>query len=413
MATNLADLVSTVVDRNALDLGKLSRFLWEHPELALKEVEAHKLLTDFLENRGFSVQRHYHLETAFKAEFHGLGGPNGPCVALLCEYDALPDIGHACGHNLIAEASVGAALAVQEAMKTLKSFRGKLVILGTPAEESFGGKELLIRKGALQGVDAAIMSHPGLGDALMPEFSATQQLVVRFRGKAAHAAASPWEGLNALDAAVASYTNIGLLRQQLRANSRIHGVITEGGKYANIVPEETELRYSVRALSTEDLIETLRKAEACIKGAGEATGCTVSIEKGIAYMHVIHNHVIAKTYQKQGHSLDVSFLDDVQPLPPTGAGTDCGNVSHRVPTLHAMFGIAPPNDHRPRGGNHTRDFAALANSEESQPATLKTAKILALTALDLLMDAELLRTAKEEFAALRLPQEMELQMVLS
>ncbi|XP_075556709.1 peptidase M20 domain-containing protein 2-like [Dermacentor variabilis] len=179
MARNLKELVHNVVEAKSQDLWELSRFVWEHPELALNEVQCHDWLTDFLEQRGFSVTRHYLLDTAFKAEFEAPGGTQGPCVALLCEYDALADIGHACGHNLIAEASIGAALAVSEAMKNHEDIRGKVVVLGTPAEESRCGKGLLIRKGALQGVDAALMAHPSPSDVLVIGFAATQQPIFR------------------------------------------------------------------------------------------------------------------------------------------------------------------------------------------------------------------------------------------
>ncbi|XP_077523021.1 xaa-Arg dipeptidase-like [Amblyomma americanum] len=334
------------------------------------------------------------------------------CVALLCEFDALPDIGHACGHNLIAEASIGAALAVQEAMKTHSDVHGKLIVLGTPAEESLGGKELLLSRGALHGIDAALMSHPSPADALRPPFAASQQLVIRFRGRSPHAAASSWDGLNALDAAVASYINISLLRQQCKPSWRINGVIAQGGKYANVIPEETVLHYIVRTETSAELLQLRGRVEACFRAAASATGCTVAIEEVVPYMHVIHKSAIAGAYRKHGHALGVSFAEDfVQKLQFSGASTDCGNVSHRVPTLHAVFSIGQRKQ-RSRAAcaaNHTRDFAVLANAATSQPPTLRAAKILALTVLDLLTDAQLMREAREEFRALRLPSNAELQ----
>ncbi|XP_077536400.1 peptidase M20 domain-containing protein 2-like [Haemaphysalis longicornis] len=413
MASDLKDVVHEVMELNSAELAELSCFLWSHPELALQEMKAHELLTAFLERRGFTVERRYLLDTAFRAEFRAPGGSDGPCIALMCEYDALPDIGHGCGHNLIAEASIGAALAVKEAMTKYKNLRGKVIVLGTPAEESFCGKELLIQKGALNGIDAAIMSHPSPKDVLLVGFSASKQLAVRFKGKTAHAGASPWEGLNALDAAVAAYNNIGLLRQQMKPSSRIHGVITEGGKYPNIIPEATEMRFFVRSPSTEELIEALGKVEACFHGAAEATGCTVTIETMGTYMHVIHNATIAKTYRKHAHSLGVSFVDDfVQNMPPAGASTDCGNVSHRIPTVHPMFGLG--DTAAARGPmNHTREFTDWAGAAESQAPTLRAAKIMALTILDLFTDPEILRQAKEEFSALSIPPEEELRTLVS
>ncbi|XP_050052250.2 xaa-Arg dipeptidase-like, partial [Dermacentor andersoni] len=388
---------------------KLSRFIWAHPELAFNEVQCHDWLTNFLERRGFSVKRRYLLDTAFKVEFEAPGGAEGPCVALLCEYDALPDIGHACGHNLIAEASVGAALALSEAMKTHKDIGGKVVVLGTPAEESNCGKELLIRKGALEGVDAVLMAHPAPDDALAIGSAATQQLSLRFKGKTAHAGAWPWEGVSALDAAVASYVNISLLRLQLKPTTRIHGVITEGGKCPNVIPEETEMCFTVRAPSAEELAQLLRKVEPCFRAAADATGCSLDLEKKLPYMDLVHNAAIAETYRKHAHAFGVSFLDDVKNLPPSGGATDCGNVSYRVPAIHPMFAVPTAKG----SGNHTRGFATVANAADSQPPTLRVAKVLALTALDLLTDAELLREAKREFAALQLPSEEELRSALS
>lgn len=393
-AADLQEAVYRAVDENAADLHSVSRFLWENPELALQEVKGHQWLTDFLEARDFKVTRHFLLDTAFKAEYVAPGGSNGPTVAFLAEYDALPDVGHACGHNLIAENAIGAAIAVQEAMKAFKSIRGKVVVLGTPAEESCGGKQLLVEKGALEGIDAAVMCHPGRRDVLRLAFTATQQMVIRFKGKAAHAAASPWEGLNALDAAVASYLNISLLRQQVKPTSKIQGIIVHGGTYPNIIPEESELKYHVRVPTTDELVDVVRRVENCFHGAAQATGCTVEIERGIVYKHVIQNAAIARTYRKHAQALGFEFQDaDMAEQPPTGASTDCGNVSHCIPTAHPVYSLGSG------ARNHTRGFAKDANSEAAQEPTLRVSKALALTALDLLTDPQLLDEARKEFTA--------------
>ncbi|KAH6926417.1 hypothetical protein HPB50_018148 [Hyalomma asiaticum] len=406
MAPDLKEFVHDVVEGNSRDLWELSRFVWEHPELGFKEVQCHDWLTDFLERRGFNVTRRYLLDTAFKAEFDAPGGTEGPCVALLCEFDALPDIGHACGHNLIAEASVGAALAVVEAMKNHRDIRGKVIVLGTPAEENHCGKELMIRKGALTGVDAALMAHPSPDDVVAIGFAATQKLFVRFRGKAAHAGSTPWEGLNALDAAVSAYVNVSLLRQQLKPTSRIHGVITDGGRSPNVIPETTEMCFTVRAPSAAELVDLRRKVEACLRAGAEATGCSMELERRTSYMNVLHNVAIAETYRKHGHAFGISYRDDVvKNLPPLGGATDCGNVSYRLPAIHPLFSLQVGKG----SANHTRGFAAVANAAHSQPPTLLVAKVLALTALDLLRDAELLREAKREFASQHLPPEEELR----
>ncbi|KAL1414889.1 hypothetical protein MTO96_007146 [Rhipicephalus appendiculatus] len=286
----------------------------------------------------------------------------------------------------------------------------QLVVLGTPAEEAGCGKELLIRKGALEGVDAALMAHPCPSDMLKVDYSAAQQLKLHFKGKAAHAGATPWEGVNALDAAVAAYTNVSLLRQHLKPNTKIHGVITEGGKFPNVIPEDTEMVFTIRAPNAQGLIELRPRAEACFRAAADATGCSLDIERKPAYMNVVQNSVIAETYRKHAHAFGVSFVDDVvKDTPTSGGGTDCGNVSYRVPTIHPLFGLRAHEGSM----NHTRGFTTVANAADSQPPTLRVAKILALTVLDLLRDADLLREAKREFTARKLPSEEELRTALS
>ncbi|KAK8777679.1 hypothetical protein V5799_028981 [Amblyomma americanum] len=370
---DLTALVDSVVESHAEELWKLSRFLWEHPELALQEVKAHDALCEFLEQRGFEVRRNYVLDTAFRAEFVAPGGADGPTVALMAEYDALPGIGHACGHNLIAEASVGAALAAKEAMKRSPAARGKLIVLGTPAEESFGGKELL--------------------DTLRLAVNAMQQMTVHFEGRATHAAASPWEGVNAMDAAVASYVNVSLLRQQLKPESRIHGIITESGSYPNVIPCSTKVAYGVRAQTIDELNELVSKVEGCFAAAAQATGCTMTVEKSNAYKDGIHNLALVKAYRRHGQALGVEFTDaDLSSMEPCGASTDVGNVSYEVPTIHPMFGI------RTDGMIHTPAFAEASNSAEAQAPTLRAANTLALTALDLFTDPALVSQAKAEFA---------------
>lgn len=244
----------------------------------------------------------------------------------------------------------------------------------------------------------------------MIDYAATQELVVCFKGKAAHAGSTPWQGLSALDAAVSAYVNVSLLRQQLKPTARIHGIITEGGKYPNMIPDNTKMCFSIRAPSTEELVELRPKAEACFRAAADATGCTLDIERRTPYMNVAHNTTIAETYRKHAHAFGVSFLDDVvKNLPPSGGATDCGNVSCRVPAIHPLFAVKTPEG----SANHTQGFAAVANAADSQAPTLRVAKVLALTALDLFTDAELLREAKREFSALQLPSEEELQSALS
>ncbi|KAG0434869.1 hypothetical protein HPB47_018817 [Ixodes persulcatus] len=268
-----------------------------------------------------------------------------------------------------------------------------VLVLGTPAEENCGGKEMLLQKGAFKDVDVALMAHPGRRDALKMGFTASQHLSVKFRGRTAHAAASPWEGLNALDAAVTSYMNISVLRQQMKPAWRVHGVMLQAGKYPNLIPEESELKYHIRAPSTEELDVILSKVEACFRGAAEATGCSVDIIRGMKYKHMLHNDTIVSVYQRHGEALGISFEgEDPRAVIGTGASTDAANVSHAVPTAHPVYAL------RATARNHTREFSRAAGDRDAQEPTLKVARALALTALDFLKDPELLRKAKEEFA---------------
>ncbi|KAK8777680.1 hypothetical protein V5799_028982 [Amblyomma americanum] len=311
----------------------------------------------------------------------------------MAEYDALPDVGHACGHNLIAEASLGAAVAAMEAMKTTAAAKGKLVVLGTPAEESHGGKELLLQKGAFTDVDVAVMVHPIHQDSLRAGFNASQKITVRYRGKAAHAGACPWEGVNALDAAVASYVNVSLFRQQMKPACRVHGIFTESGKYSSVIADTSAILYHVRGETLDDLSELVTRLEGCFSAAAQATGCTMTTERSLIYKDVIHNMALTKTYRKHGIAFGVEFTDDdLSFIEPCGASTDAGNVSYEVPTIHPMYRILAS------GKNHTPAFAQASNSSEAQPPTLRVAKMLALTALDLFTDPALVSQAKAELA---------------
>lgn len=391
-ASEVARLVYGVVESRAAELYNLSRFLCENPELALKEIKAHDKLCEFLEDKGFTVKRQYLLETAFRAEFDAPGGTDGPTIVIMAEYDALPEIGHGCGHNLIAESSVGAALAVMEAMKSNSAIRGKLVVMGTPAEEDHGGKEMLLRKGAFSDADVAMMAHPVDQDSLRIAVSAAQQITVHFKGKGTHAAACPWDGVNALDAAVAAYVNVSLLRQQIKPTCRIHGLILDAGTYPNIIPETSKLVYHIRGETSQDMEDLVSRVEGCFAAAAQATGCTMIMEKRLPYKNLIHNVGLTKTYREHGRALGVKFTDDdMSHMEPCGASTDAGNVSHELPTMHPVFAI-PAKDK-----NHTLGFAEGANAPEAQAPTLRVAKMLALTALDLFTNPGLLSEVKREF----------------
>ncbi|CAN8018984.1 unnamed protein product, partial [Ixodes persulcatus] len=218
-----ASIVKDTINGKADLLNKLGQYLWDNPELRFEETKAHDYITQYLESEGFKVQRHYILPTAFRAEFGG-NTEQGPTVVIMCEYDALPDLGHACGHNLIAECSVAAGIAVKEVLQQDSSLHGNVVVLGTPAEEGGQGKVYLLEKGAFDGADVAVMAHPATVNVACPTTTALARISVKYEGATAHAAAAPWNGINALDAAVGAYVNVSLLRQQMKPEWRATGI---------------------------------------------------------------------------------------------------------------------------------------------------------------------------------------------
>jgi amidohydrolase len=382
--------VCSTIDSLRSDLLRISRTIHAQPELAFEEHEAAALLCSTLKGAGLRVAPGaYGLETAFESEF-GKDTPRGACVALLAEYDALPGIGHACGHNLIATAAVGAGLALAALGSRLP---GHVRLLGTPAEERGGGKELMAQRGAFDGVDAALMVHPaGVDLATMPCI-AVADLTVRYRGVAAHASAMPDRGVNALDALVLGYQSIAALRQHIRPTERIHGIITKGGSAPNIVPEEAEGRFYVRARNAEELLPLKRRVEGCFQAGASATGAKLElIWHAPDYLELRTNWPLADAYQSNAESLGRRFFP-FDKLPPGVQGsTDMGNVSQRVPSIHPMIAAAPPHC-----TIHNAEFATWAASEMGDAAALDGAKALAMTALDFLCDEALRKRVREAF----------------
>src|SRR5262245_30203928 len=387
---SLKGAVRDAVDARRGELVGISRAIHDRPELAFEEHEAASRLVAALRGAGIEVEAGPHgLPTAFAAEF----GPGGaPCVALLAEYDALPGIGHACGHNLIATAAIGAGLALASLGARLP---GRVRVLGTPAEEHGCGKEILARRGAFEGVDAALMIHPaGVNLVTMPCI-AMAELEVVFRGQAAHAAALPERGVNALDAMMLAYQGIAALRQHIRATERVHGIVTDGGQAPNVVPERTAGRFYVRAADFEDLAPLQARVEACVRAGPLATGCAREIDCGRAdYRAIPANEPPATAFQRNAESLGREFFP-VEKLPPGIQGsTDLGNVSYRLPAIHPMLAAAPLHV-----TIHNPEFAKWAASELGDAAALDGAKALAMTALDFFCDGELRRRVREAFAA--------------
>ncbi|XP_060093028.1 xaa-Arg dipeptidase-like [Heteronotia binoei] len=397
-------------------LGELSRAIWSRPELAYEEHQAHGALTRFFAGRpAWSVQPRYKLETAFRADWawapHGEEEDEGPGRAaeppaallrlgFLCEYDALPGIGHACGHNLIAEVGAAAALGLKGALESLAARRPdgtlrapavQVTVLGTPAEEGGGGKVKLIEAGAFENLDVVFMAHPFQEDAPYKPALANHHITVKYYGKTSHAAAYPWEGVNALDAAVLAYNNVSVLRQQMKPAWRVHGVIKQGGERANIIPSYTELAFFVRTPLLKDLPVLVDKAESCFRAAALATDCKIEFEsKCPDYYSVLPNKSLQQTYMENGKSLGMEFSEKTT-LSNLSGSTDFGNVSHVVPGIHAYFYIGS------NALNHTEQFTEAAGSKVAQQYTLRTAKVLAMTAIDVIFKPGLLEQVREDF----------------
>ncbi len=357
--------------REALE--ELSRWMYEHPELAYEEHETSARMAAALEAGGFTVERPaYGLDTAFRADV----GSSGPRVVICAEMDALPEVGHACGHNIIATAGIGAGLALAPLADELGI---RVTVLGTPAEEHFGGKVDLIDAGAFEDCAASMMIHPTPEDLVDPRALAIYHIDVEFRGKAAHASASPDQGNNALDAAVLAYTNVGLLRQQILDNDRIHGIITHGGAAPNIIPDYTRMSWYVRAATDERLEVLYEKVTACFAAAADATGCTYElIPSGHKYKDIKSNPVMTKLYADNSEALGRTMPWYADTESKTSGSTDMGNVSYEVPSIHPMLGI----DCAP-AVNHQREFAAATLTPKGMETIRDGALAMAWTTIDL------------------------------
>jgi len=378
------------VDRRADLLLDTSHRIHEHPELGYEEVFAHDLLTTVLTDEGLAVEPHaYGLDTAFAAR----AGTRGPTIAVCCEYDALPGMGHACGHNIIAAAGLGAGLA---AAALADQLGGRVVVLGTPAEEGGGGKVQMIDRGAFADVDAAIMVHPAGGDLTAMNVIAIQQIIVTYHGQAAHAAAFPYKGRNALDAAVLGYMNIAALRQHIRPEERLHGIFTEAGDKPNIVPSRATTHWYVRAGTRRRLEPLKERVFACLQAGADAAGCTMEFEwQEPVYADMRDNAAIVDLYAVNAGQLGRPPSRPDNNFSVVGS-TDMGNVSYEVPSIHPMIKVSPAHV-----SIHTPEFAGYARGPDGDAAVLDGAKSLAMTIADLWLRPDALEAATTEFRAIR------------
>ena len=385
--SNLKEQACAYVDTIADQLLSVSRDIYEHPELKFEEFRASKLLAEKLQDAGFATKLGVAgLETAIHADHPSVS--DGPTVAIISEYDALPGIGHACGHNLIAAAGLGAALAVGAVKGDLP---GKLIFFGTPGEEGGGGKVIMVNAGLFADVDAAMMFHPSSRTVVDRKSLAITEVMIEFTGKAAHAAGSPEKGINALDAVIQTFNGINAMRQHIKDGARIHGIITDGGAKPNIVPEHAAANFYVRALENDYRDELLEKLRACAQGAALATGASLDFKiVGHSYKAMKPNRAIGDAFVK-----NLTELGEPLNPPPPDAGmgsTDMGDVSQVVPSIHAYIEICDENV-----AGHSREFAQASISKRGLDVMLIAAKALAMTTIDIFTNPELAKRMWEEF----------------
>ena len=395
----LSETTAKAIEEARAELVEVALDIHAHPELNYQEKHAAELLSGMLERHGFQVERGVGgVETAFTATLPG-GAGDGPTVAVLAEYDALPEIGHGCGHNLIAMAAIGAGLGLKA---NLDKLPGRVMVIGTPAEEGGGGKIRMLDAGVFEGVDAILSSHPSSNRTVIPtdipmgESWSLAMVGYRyiFHGKAAHAAAAPHEGINALNGVIHLFTGIDALRQHLKEDVRIHGIITDGGKAPNVVPEFAAANFMLRCRDRDYLSEVVvGKVRQAAEGAAAMTGCRLEVEEYYPfYENVRPNAVIA------GLLLDNAALAGLkldEPLPGrqgSAASTDFGNVSQAMPAYELRYAVSEQPV-----PSHSREMAETVTSEHALSAAINVAKTLALTACDLLLDPTLLPAARAEF----------------
>jgi amidohydrolase len=367
------------LDRDRDALVDLSHRIHAHPELGYEEVRASGWLCEYLDSAGFDVEPGAcDIPTAFVAR-----KGSGPLhIGICAEYDCLPGIGHACGHNIIAAISAGAGAALAEVADDAGV---TVTVLGTPAEEGGGGKIVMLERGAFDGIHAAMMVHPAPFDLVELPIIAVAHFDVHYTGKEAHASAFPELGINAADAITVAQTAIGLLRQHIRPSDRIHGIVTKGGEAPNIVPAHTSAKYYVRARTLAELDDLRPKVDHCLEAGALATGCTMEIAENMPpYAEMHHDPDLAQLYRKNAEAVGRSFAD----LGPLGEGaaasTDMGNVSLQIASIHPAIGI----DSFP-AVNHQPEFAAHCVTPSADKALYDGALAMAWTAIDAAADQRL------------------------
>lgn len=372
------------VDRRDQELREIALKIHANPELGYQEYKAVKWLTEPLEKAGFCIEKGVAgLDTAFIATWKG--SSEGPTIALLAEYDALPGLGHACGHNIIGTASVGAALALKDACPHLT---GTVKVIGCPAEEGLGGKVIMCERGVFDDVDAAMMCHPKNSTMVLRGGLARVAATFKFYGKEAHAASHPEMGISALDALINSFIAINSLREYFTDDVRIHGIITKGGEAPNIVPGYCEAQFLIRCATRKELEQVKQKVYAAVEHSALAVGARAEIEEALVYAERNNNVTMANMFKKNLEALGIEVNE-----PPKSGGmgsSDIGNVGQITPTIHPYIKIG-------EAMNHTKEFNEETKSEGGMRGLNQAAKALAMTTYDLLTDREAFRQVREEF----------------
>ena len=368
------------------DLKELNEYIYNNPELGRKEFKACEAHKNILKKYGFKVTDNYiGIETAYLAEYSS--EKNGPKIAYLAEYDALPEIGHGCGHNALGTASVGAGILLKD---FVDKFGGTVFVYGTPAEETFGAKVDMAEAGCFDNIDAAMLSHPtGKSHERSGTSQAMEALQFTFKGKTAHAAGDPYNGINALDGVIQFFNSVNALRQQTKDSARIHGIISKGGEAANIIPDLAVANFYVRESTTKEMVKLSERVKNCAKGAALATGTELEIENyEYTFKHLVTNETLSDIYVK---NLNLQGIENIPMSEPSGS-SDCGDVSHHCPTIHSYFPIS-----KCELTGHSIDFAKASISEEAYKGMKEAVLALAMTGKDILSDKELLKKIKDEF----------------
>ena len=368
------------------DLKELNEYIYANPELGRKEFKACEAHKNILKKYGFKVTDNYiGIETAYLAEYSS--EKEGPKIAYLAEYDALPEIGHGCGHNALGTASVGAGILLKD---FVDKFGGTVFVYGTPAEETFGAKVDMAEAGCFDNIDAAMLSHPtGKSHERSGTSQAMEALQFTFKGKTAHAAGDPYNGINALDGVIQFFNSVNALRQQTKDSARIHGIISNGGEAANIIPDLAVANFYVREATTKEMVKLSERVKNCAKGAALATGTELKIENyEYTFKHLVTNETLSDIYVK---NLNLQGIENVPMSEPSGS-SDCGDVSHHCPTIHSYFPIS-----KCELTGHSIDFAKASISEEAYKGMKEAVLALTMTGKDILSDKELLKKIKDEF----------------